>query len=424
MLPGSWWPSARCVLGGGRGRGTLGSLSRGLGSRTGHHAPGLHCSLTLLHGGSGPNTRGTVTACSRVPSAKEMWGQANAEPRRQPCGRVRGRFVGLRELHGDSDSCSGSWRDPRSLSTKTGNTLVPGPAAPSLGKSLPPPGAPRCVSFLSLGSRRILEACEISSEGRGARCVGPRGPARPARDRLPTRDGGGLQGLEPSGVGALGAPVRAVDGGSEGGLTVAMAGAAEGKHPVGTKERPPRPRAMGSGRALCQETRWVLCFGRGRLCGLLRFFDGRKAPGARTEPPPHFAHGKAGLRGASAGAALKSPCPWLSRRDSSSDEDSKPCGAKRAGGEPRPARPCAVSARRTHGDGRAGPRPGGGRRGRGPGRHSQAGGPRGEDALSSRTLRGPRRLARGRPSAALSRSQFRSPTADRGLDTCDGTFQK
>lgn len=160
--------------------------------------------------------------------------------------------------------------------------------------------------------------------------------------------------------------------------------------------------------------------------GSAGFFDGRKAPGARTEPPPHFAHGKAGLRGASAGAALKplETCPWLSRRDSSSDEDSKPCGAKRAGGGPRPARPCAVSARRTHGDGRAGPRPGGGRRGRGPGGHSQAGGPRGEDALSSRTVRGPRHLTRGRPSAALSRSQFRSPTADRGLDTCDGTFQK
>lgn len=81
--------------------------------------------------------------------------------------------------------------------------------------------------------------------------------------------------------------------------------------------------------------------------GSAGFFDGRKAPGARTEPPPHFAHGKAGLRGASAGAALKplETCPWLSRRDSSSDEDSKPCGAKWASSGPRPARPCARSPR-------------------------------------------------------------------------------
>lgn len=309
------------------------------------------------------------------------------------------------------------------LSAQKQATFVPAPAAPSLGKSLPPPGAPRPVWFLSLGSRRILEACEISPEGRGAGCGAPwAGPPRPrqAADTgwgRPARAGAqrrGCPGRPGQGRG------RRLRGRSHGGHGRSCGGpsAQSGLRSV--------PHAPG---------RWVrdACFARrpagscaSGAAGSAGFFDGRKAPGARTEPPPHFAHGKAGLRGASAGAALKplETCPWLSRRDSSSDEDSKPCGAKRASGGPRPARPCAVSARRTHGDGRAGPRPGGRRRGRGPGRHSQAGGPRGEDALSSRTLRGPRRLARGRPSAALSRSQFRSPTADRGLDTCDGTFQK
>lgn len=56
------------------------------------------------------------------------------------------------------------------------------------------------------------------------------------------------------------------------------------KRPVGTKERPPRPRAMGSGRALCQETRWVLCFGRGRLCGLLRWPEGARGEDGAAAP--------------------------------------------------------------------------------------------------------------------------------------------
>lgn len=159
MLPGSWWPSARCVLGGGRGRGAPGSLSRGLGSRTGRHAADLRCFPTQSHGGSGPNTRGTVTACSRVPSAKEMWGQANAEPRRQPCGRVRGRFVGLRELHGDSDSCSGSWRDPCSLSTKTGNIRA--------GAGGPFPGEEPAAS--GGASVRLVSVFGISQNPRGLR---------------------------------------------------------------------------------------------------------------------------------------------------------------------------------------------------------------------------------------------------------------
>lgn len=211
--------------------------------------------------------------------------RAHGPPQPRRCGdkQTRSRGDSLVAESADGSWGSGSFTETPILAAGAGETpvlsaekqatFVPGPAAPSLGASR------FCLWDLAESSR--LARFPLREGGRG---VGPRGPARPARDRLPTRDGGGLQGLEPSGVGALGAPVRAVDGGSEGSLTVAMAGAAEGKRPVGTKERPPRPRAMGSGRALCQETRWVLCFGRGRLCGLLRWPEGARGEDGAAAP--------------------------------------------------------------------------------------------------------------------------------------------